>query len=299
MIAKIKLSNGVEMPAMGFGTYPMTGKTLYRAMLCALECGCTLFDTAHSYPNEGSMGEELNRIFGSTSFGRKDVFITSKIGDRLDHGMPMGYYFYNSSSCPNKDTRKAVFGQVEDSLRKLRTDYIDLLLIHWPYNDFLEEIWLAMEECYRQGKVRAIGVSNHKVRHLQRIEKVCSVAPMVDQMFVSPINTQSDVMEYCHSNGIVLESYSPLMFLHQPNAMSASEKFSELCEKYGRSSAQIVLRWNVQKRIIPIPKSANPDRIRKNYDVFDFSLTDEEISLLDGFNENWQYLPESIYCPGY
>lgn len=299
MIAQIKLSNGVEMPAMGFGTYPMTGKTLYKAMLCALESGCTLFDTAHSYPNEGSIGEELSRIFGSTSFERGDVFITSKIGDRLDHGMPMGYYFYNSSSCPDKNTRRVVFEQVEDSLRKLRTDYIDLLLIHWPYNDYLEEIWLAMEDCYRQGKVRAIGVSNHKVRHLQRIEKMCSVAPMVDQMFVSPINTQSDVMEYCHSNGIVLESYSPLMFLHRANAMSASEKFSELCEKYGRSPAQIVLRWNVQKRIIPIPKSANPDRIRKNYDVFDFSLTDEEMSLLDGFNENWQYLPESVYCPGY
>lgn len=299
MIPTIQLSNGVDMPVMGFGTYPMTGDVLYRSLLCALECGCTLFDTAHSYPNEGSIGEELARIFASSSFKREDVFLTSKIGDRLDHGMPMGYYFYDSASCPDKNTRAVVYGQVEDSLRKLRTDYIDLLLIHWPYNDCLEAIWLAMEELYRQGKVRAIGVSNHKVRHLQRIEKVCSIEPMVNQMFVSPINTQAKVMEYCRAKGIAVESYSPLMFLRQPNAMSASGEFAELCAKYGRSAAQIVLRWSVQKHIIPIPKSANPERIRKNYEVFDFALTDQEMSLLDSFNEDWQYLPESVYCPGY
>jgi len=299
MVPVIKLSNGVEMPAIGLGTYPLTGKILHNAMLCALECGCNLFDTAHSYPNEESFGKELSQIFNSTVFKRDDVFITSKIGDKLDQGMPLVYYFYNSSSCPNKNTRSVVFEQVDDSLRKLRTDYIDLLLIHWPYNDCLEEIWLAMEELYEQGKVRAIGVSNHQVRHLKRIEKVCKIKPMVNQMFICPLNTQPEIMEYCHTNGIVLESYSPLMMLHQSNSITASHEFAELCRKYDKSTAQVLLRWNIQKKVIPIPKSANPDRIRSNYNIFDFSLTEGEMSMLDSFNENFQYLPESVYCPGY
>ena len=213
MIPTIQLSNGVEMPVMGQGTYPMIGDVLYHAMLGALEHGCSLFDTAHSYPNEESIGDQLANIFRRTSYSRKDVFLTSKIGDMLDNGMPMGYYFYNSSSCFDKNHGKVVRMQVEDSLKKLRTDYVDLLLIHWPYNDCLEEIWIAMEDLYREGKTRAIGVSNHRIRHLERIMKVATVTPMVDQLYISPLNTQSDILLFCREYGIVPEAYSPVMFL--------------------------------------------------------------------------------------
>ena len=299
MIPGIKLSNGVMMPAIGQGTYPMTGEVLYRAMSCAIECGCTLIDTAHSYPNERSIGEGLHRIYASGAATRDKVFITSKIGDRLDRGMPMGYYFYNSSSCPNRDHRRSVFTQVEESLANLQTDYIDLLLIHWPYSDCLEEIWLAMEELYSRGTVRAIGVSNHRERHLQRIMKVASVAPMVNQMYISPLNTQTGMIDFCRSHDIVPQAYSPLMFLRGGAAFASAPGIRDICAKYGKSVQQIVLRWNLQRGAVPLPKSAGEAHIRANYDVFDFELQPAEMSLIESFNEDYQYLPESVYCPGY
>lgn len=299
MIPKLKLSNGVEMPAIGQGTYPMAGDTLYRAMLGALECGCTMFDTAHSYPNEESIGLQLDKIYRNTRFGRSDVFITSKIGDKLDNGMPMGYYFYNSPSCPCHDHRKSVFDQVADSLKKLRTDYIDLLLIHWPYNDCLEEIWGAMEELYARGTVRAIGVSNHRVRHLERIMRSASVRPMVNQIYTSPLNIQTETLEYCRGAHIAPQAYSPVMFLRKDCRIKTDAAIRAVCDKYGKSLTQIVLRWDVQRGVAPIPKSATPAHIRANYDIFDFELLPTEMELVDSFNEDFQYLPESVYCPGY
>lgn len=295
----IELSNGVLMPCMGQGTYPMEGKILYRALCGALECGCTLFDTAHSYPNEGSIGIELSKAMRHTGTERKKVFLTSKIGDSLDNGMPVGRYFYNSDSCVDRNHRRVVKMMVEESLRKLRTDYIDLLLIHWPYYDCLEEIWLSMEEIYKEGKARAIGVSNHQERHLERIKKISTVAPMVNQIYISPLNTQQKTLNYCSKNGIIAEAYSPLMFLRDDNGFVESEEILSICQKYSKSAAQIVLRWNFQKGIIPIPKASSPIHIRANYDIFDFSLTSEEMAFVDSFNEDYQYLPESIYCPGY
>lgn len=299
MIATIKLNNGIEMPVIGQGTYPMRGKEVGAAMLEALRCGCTLIDTAHSYPNESSIGQELNKIFRSGEFSRQDVFITSKIGDKLDHGMPMQYYFYNSASCPDHDHRRVVVRQVEDSMAKLKTDYIDLLLIHWPYYDCLEEIWDAMTDLYHKGVVRAIGVSNCKPRHLRRIQASSSIVPMVNQVYFSPRNIQSQTLEYCKPSGIAVEAYSPLMFLRGDKAFTESEILRQICSKYGKTAAQIVLRWNLQKGVIPIPKAASAAHIRANYDVFDFSLTTEEIEAIDSFNTDYQYLPESIYCPGY
>lgn len=268
-------------------------------MLEALRCGCRLIDTAHSYPNEESIGRELSRIFRGGEFSRKDVFLTSKIGDKLDHGMPMQYYFYNSDSCPDRDHRRVVLRQVKDSMSKLRTDYIDLLLIHWPYYDCLEEIWDAMTDLYKKGVVRAVGVSNCKPRHIRRIMASSDILPMVNQIYFSPRNTQAATLDYCRSLGIVVEAYSPLMFLRGDKDFSESDTVRTICEKYGKTPAQTVLRWNLQKGVVPIPKAASASHIRANYDVFDFELTSEEIEAIDRFNIDYQYLPESIYCPGY
>lgn len=297
----IKLSNGVDMPTIGFGTYPLQGEVLHKAMLSALESGCSLIDTAHSYPNEESIGEELHKIFRKTKYRREDIFLTSKIGDKLDStGMPIGYYFYNSDSCPNKNHREVVFKQLDESLERLRTDYIDLLLIHWPYYDCLEEIWGTFEDAYKQGKVRAIGVSNCRVRHIERIVKGgATVMPMVNQIYVSPLNTQNEMIEYANNHSIVIESYSPVMFLRSENSVTKSSGIRDICGKYGKSLAQVTLRWDLQRGIIPIPKSGTPSRVRENYDLFDFELTQEEMSFISSFNEDYQYLPESKYCPGY
>ncbi len=301
MEKSIKLSNGVDMPTIGFGTYPLHGEILRKAMLTALESGCNLIDTAHSYPNEDSIGAELRKIFKETSFKREDIFLTSKIGDNLDsRGMPIGYYFYNSDSCPNKNHKEVVFKQLDESLERLKTDYIDLLLIHWPYYDCLEEIWSAFEDAYKQGKVRAIGVSNCRVRHLERIVKGgATVMPMVNQIYVSPLNTQDGMIEYAKNHSIAIESYSPVMFLRSDNSVTKSPEIGKICSKYGKSLAQITLRWDLQRGVIPIPKSGTPSRVRDNYNIFDFELTQEEVAFINSFNEDYQYLPESRYCPGY
>ncbi len=299
MLPVAKLLNGVEIPVIGQGTYPMQGKALGAAMLEALRCGCKLIDTAHSYPNEDSIGYELHKIFRSGEFSRQDVFITSKIGDKLDHGMPMQYYFYNSDSCVDRNHRQVVCRQVEESMKKLRVEYIDLLLIHWPYYDCLEEIWDAMCELYRQGVVRAVGVSNCKARHIQRIQKSSDIVPMVNQLYFSPLNTQKEAVEYCQQLGIVCEAYSPLMFLRRKNELTDSAAFRAVCDRYGKSPAQVVLRWNIQKGVVPIPKAASSAHIRANYDVFDFNLAPSEMALINSFNCDHQYLVESLYCPGY
>lgn len=299
MIPNIKLHNGVEIPLIGQGTYPMAGNTLYNALKNALDCGCTLFDTAHSYPNEASIGEQFSKIFAAGKYKRNDVFIISKIGDRLDHGMPMGYYFYNSDSCPDKNHRRTVFRQVEDSLRNLRTDYVDLLLLHWPYTDCLEEIWQAMESIYKKGMARAIGVSNHRPRHIRRIMDVAEVTPMVNQIYFSPLNTQADTTGFCNEHDILCQAYSPLMFLRSESGIRSSDEIKSLCAKYNKSLNQIILRWDIQNGIVPIPKAASLKHIEENYDIFDFSLEEDEMNLISSFNVNFQYLPESVYCPGY
>lgn len=295
----VKLSNGIEMPHIGLGTYPLTGEKLHTALLAALDNGCRLIDTAHCYPNESSIGKALGDIFKDMPYRREDLFITSKIGDKLDNGMPIGYYFYNSNSCPNKNTREVINEQLNDSLVKLNTDYLDLLLIHWPYNDFLEEIWQVFEELYKLGKVRAIGVSNCRERHLDRISKIATVQPMINQLYISPLNTQNRMFDYCNAHNIVLEAYSPLMFIRQHNSITTSIEFHSLCKSLDKSAAQVVLRWNLQRGIIPIPKSGSPIRIRENYDLYDFELTTEQMAFIESFNEDYQYLPESRYCPGY
>lgn len=295
----VKLSNGIEMPNIGFGTYPLTGEKLHTALLAAFDNGCRLIDTAHCYPNEDSIGNALKCIFKDTFYKREDLFITSKIGDEIDNGMPVGYYFYNSNSCPDKNTWEVVNEQLNDSLVKLKTDYIDLLLIHWPYNDFLEEIWQVFEELYKAGKVRAIGVSNCRERHLERISKAATIQPMVNQLYVSPLNTQKKMLDYCHAHDIVLEAYSPLMFIRQHNSITASVEFASLCKSLHKSAAQVALRWNLQRGVIPIPKSGTPERIKENYDLYDFELTKEQMDFINSFNEDYQYLPESRYCPGY
>lgn len=288
------------MPQIGFGTYPLCGEKLKTALRTAFDCGCRLIDTAHSYPNEESIGECLNQIYKESGYRREQLFVTSKIGDKIDdRGVPVGYYFYNSDSCPNHNVKEVVYKQVGESLKKLQTNYIDLLLIHWPYNDCLEEIWLTFEELYRQGVVKSIGVSNCKIRHMERIKKVASVMPMVNQLYVSPLNIQSKTLDYCNKNNIVLESYSPLMFINSLNPVTASVEIKKMCKELNKTLAQVVLRWNIQRGVIPIPKSGTPFRIQQNYDIFDFELTSAQMKFIDSFNEDYQYLSESKFCPGY
>lgn len=294
---KITLNNGFTLPSLGFGTYPMCGEVLTKALLSAIEAGYRLFDTAHAYPNEESLGKSLEIVFQEKGLKRKDVFLTTKIGENLDRGIPDGRLFYRTSENV-KDIDKIVRTQFQDSLDKLRTDYVDLLLIHWPFPDTFVEIWKSLECLYREGKVKAIGVSNCRERHLLKILEISNIVPMVNQVEISPLNTRKELIRFCCKHQIILEIYSPLMCLRKREFIT-HPVMTQLVAKYGKNAAQIVLRWLVQQGLLPIPKSADLERQKQNTDIFDFQLAQEEMDLLDSLNKDYQYLPESVYCPGY
>lgn len=293
----LKLYNGVEIPPIGMGTFPLQGNKMIIAVDAALGCGYRAFDTAYGYANDDSLGDALQKAMPKYGLLRKDVFVTTKIGDRLNHGAPTGSYFYNSPSCTERDVKKIVMEQIDSALRHLRSDYLDLLLIHYPYPDIHLEIWNYLEDAYREGKVRAVGVSNYRERHLKQLLEYSSLKPMVNQFEHHPLNTKKQVVEFCRAAGIQAEAYSPLLVM-SPDFIN-SKIFSELAHKYGKSIPQIILRWDLQLGIIPIPKSGNPLRLKENISVFDFELTIAEMSMIDALNKDFKLLPESVYCPGY
>lgn len=302
----LQLNNGVYIPHIGFGTYPLKGEVLSEAVYYAYLCGYRLFDTADNYYNEEDLGQALEKLYDRTSAKRDELFLSTKISDELytpgtlGGGTNKGKYFWKSSPVMQNAgaVKKIVQEKVNNSLKCLRTDYVDLLLMHWPYPDYLEEIWYEMEQIYKEGKVRAIGVCNCFVRHLTKLIESCSVMPMVNQIECSPINTKENIVSYCKERNIRIMIYSPLMNLKLNTSDSYKLLLSKLSKKYNKSDAQIVLRFDIQRGLIPIPKSSHKSRIENNIDISDFNLTEEEMQNLMFCNANVKYMPESRYCPG-
>jgi diketogulonate reductase-like aldo/keto reductase len=291
------LSNGVEMPSIGMGTYPLQGEAMAKAAVAATKCGYRAFDTAHAYGNEVSVGNALQEVYRVNGLKRADVFITSKIGEDHDHGIPDGKLFYASTPNEQKDIKSIVSIQLNETLKDLRTDYLDLLLIHWPHPDYFVEVWKALEDEYHAGKVRAIGVSNCRKRHLKKLIDTSSICPMVNQFELHPLNTRKELIAYCKQLGIQVEAYSPLLVMNRK--LIESFILKSLSQKYNKSIPQIILRWDIQQGVIPIPKSGNPVRLQQNINIFDFELTDDDMKRIDSLNENYKGLVESTYCPGY
>ncbi|MFU2204622.1 aldo/keto reductase [Streptococcus hyovaginalis] len=257
------LSNGVTIPKLGFGTWQIPdGDEAYQAVSHALKVGYTHIDTAQAYKNEASVG----RAIADSGVARKDIFLTTKV--------------WNSNH--SYDLAKA---SIEESLQKLGVDYIDLLLIHWPNpkafrDNWMEanaETWRAMEEFYEAGKVRAIGVSNFMQHHLEALFETAKVKPMVNQILLAPGCPQDELVAFCRQEDILLEAYSPL----GTGAIFKNELANELADKYGKSVAQIALRWSLQKEFLPLPKSVTPKKITSNLDIFDFVISDEDEDKLD------------------
>lgn len=295
-----ELCNGVKIPCIGLGTASLSPLNMELSIEAAFSNGCTLIDTGNAYKSESYIGKAIQNLNKKGVLKREDLFLSSKVGDKLNEkSRPIGYYFYNSPSTPCHDTKKVVYEQVEQSLKKLDTDYIDLMLIHWPYYDVLNNIWKSLEELYEQKVLRAIGVSNCKKRHLERIMRNANYAPMVNQFNISPINTCYEDYDFCNKNNIVMEAYSPLFTLKSPFKGKYAGELDKISSLYNKTEAQIILRWFYQKGIIPIPKSSNPSRIKENLDIFDFVLKDSDVQCMDSFNEDYNYLVESIFCPGY
>lgn len=259
----IKLRNDVVIPSVGFGTWQVNdGDEAYNSVLCALQNGYTHIDTAAAYGNEESVGKAIK----DSGIARDKLFITTKLWNDV-----RGY----------EDTINAF----NESLNKLGLDYIDLYLIHWPnpvkyranYIEMNRESYRAMEDLYKQGKIRAIGVSNFLVHHLDELLETATIVPHVNQIRLFPGLRQDEVIAYCKEKGIAIEAYSPF----GTGKIFEVKELQELANKYNKSIAQICVRYSLDKGYIPLPKSVTPSRIKSNIEVFDFKLDKEDIKLLD------------------
>ena len=259
---KTKLSNGIYIPSVGFGTWQTPdGETAVSAVKAALDAGYRHIDTAAIYRNEESVGVAIKE----SGIDRSEIFVTSKVWNK----------------CRGYDNTMSAF---ERSLGKLGLDYLDLYLIHWPasqsrFDDWKElnlGTWKAMIDLYKEGRIKAIGVSNFLPHHLEPLMD-SEIIPMVDQIEFHPGYMQSETVEFCKNNGISVEAWSPL----GTGKMLSNETLSAVASKYGRSVAQICIRWCLQNGPIPLPKSVTPSRIEENLKVFDFEISDDDMSLIN------------------
>lgn len=257
-MVNLRLYNGVEIPRIGLGTWQSRGTEAAAAVSTGLQAGYRLIDTAAAYGNEAGVGEGIRQ----SGVPRQDVFLTSKLRN-ASHGY------------------QATLDAFEASIQKLGVTYLDLYLIHWPnpiqyrttWREAMIGTWKAFEKLYQDGRIRAIGVSNFLPHHMEILRQECEIVPMVNQLRLCPGITQPEVVDYCIQHNIVVEAYSPFgtgMIFKVP-------QMQVIARKYQKSVGQVVLRWCLQMGWVPLPKSANPNRIRENLDVFDFELDELDL----------------------
>lgn len=259
----IRLNNGVEIPREALGVFKVPDAETAPCVRCALEAGYRHIDTAAVYGNERGVGQGIR----DSGVPRSDIFLTTKLW--------------------NDDMRKNRVRQAfEESLEKLGTDYVDLYLIHWPVAGAFERSWRELEALYREGRVRAIGVSNFHRNHLEALMRVAKVTPAVNQIELHPLLTQKPLSAYCRGLGIEIEAYRPLGGTGEYNLV-ANPDISAIAEKYGRSSAQILIRWSLQNGNIVLAKSTHRERILQNAQVYDFEIAQEDMAALDALNRDF------------
>jgi 2,5-diketo-D-gluconate reductase A len=268
-IPDITLNNGQRIPQFGFGVFLVPPAETTGAVTSALEAGYRHVDTAQAYGNEAEVGAAISQ-FG---VDRADVFVTTKLR--------------NAAHRPD-DARAAFDG----SLKALGFDYVDLFLIHWPlptrYDGDFVSTWQTLEEFYRDGRARSIGVSNFQPHHLRRIHQECEITPAVDQIEVHPYLTQDDVRGFCAEHQITVEAWSPIA---RGNALG-DPTIDDIARRYGKTPAQVILRWHIERGDIVFPKSVTPARIRENIDIFDFELTGEDVEAISALNRNERTGPD-------
>ncbi len=258
-----QLYNGVRIPCVGLGTWQSPDDTAKNAVLSALSLGYRLIDTAAAYGNERGVGAGI----AQSGLAREEIFVTSKLRNAA-HGY------------------KATLEAFEGTMERLGLEYLDLYLIHWPnpvqFRTHWEEstagTWAAFEELYQAGKIRAIGISNFMPHHIETLRKTATVKPMVNQLKLCPGITQPQTVKYCKEHGILVEAYSPF----GTGTVFGNETIKTLAAKYGKSIGQICLKWSLQMGFLPLPKSANPMRIKENSEIFDFELTQEDMDRIAG-----------------
>jgi len=269
VIPQITLNNGQQIPQFGFGVFLVPPAETTAAVSSALEAGYRHIDTAEMYGNEAEVGAAIRK----SGLDRADVFITTKLNN--------GYH--------RPDDARVAF---DNSLTALGVDYVDLFLIHWPlptrYGGDFVSTWQTLEEFYRDGRARSIGVSNFQPHHLRRIHQECEITPALDQIEVNPYLTQDDVRGFCAEHQIAIEAWSPLA---RGNALD-DPTVDDIARRYGKTPAQVILRWHIERGDIVFPKSVTPARIRENFDIFDFELTGEDVEAITALNRNQRTGPD-------
>lgn len=258
----VTLNNGVHMPKLGFGVWQVPNEEATPAVEKAIEVGYRLIDTATVYQNETGVGKAI----ANSQVPREELFITTKLWN-ADHGYEKALKAF------------------EESIERLGLDYVDLYLIHWPCPDFglYIETYKALEKLYKDGRVKAIGVSNFNIEHLEKIFAECEVVPVVNQVECHPYLQQKELKEFCAKHNIYIEAYSPLM---NGRDVLNDEVITNIAEKHNKTAAQVILRWHLQNNTIVIPKSVTPSRIEENFNVFDFKLTDEDMEKISTLDRN-------------
>jgi 2,5-diketo-D-gluconate reductase A len=268
-VPQITLNNGRSIPQLGFGVFQIEPKDTAEAVSTALRAGYRHIDTAEMYGNEREVGEAVAK----SGLDRADIFVTSKLS--------------NDAHLP-EDARLAF----ELSLQELGFDYVDLFLIHWPlptrYDGDFVSTWKALEEFYRDGRARSIGVSNFQPHHLRRLHENTEVPPAVNQIEVHPFLTQDEVRGFCAEHGIAVEAWSPIgqgLELDDPTIVS-------IAQRAGKTPAQVILRWHIQRGDIIFPKSVTPSRVKENFDIFDFELADGDVAEISALNKDQRTGPD-------
>lgn len=262
------LNNGVRMPWLGFGVWQIEDpEELDSAVKAAIRAGYAGIDTADIYGNEEGVGKAVRE----SGVLRESLFITTKL--------------WNSAQSQGYEATLTAF---ETSRKRLGLEYLDLFMIHWPVRDKYVESWKAIVKLYRDGLIRAAGVSNFNVHHIEDIVDATGVVPAVDQVELHPLLSQKPLIEYCKGNGIQVEAYSPLANGH----LGEIAGLSGIAAKYGKTTAQVVLRWDLENGIVVIPKSVHETRIVENAGIFDFELAKDDIAAIDGLNQNLRFLPD-------
>lgn len=256
----VTLSNGVKMPILGYGVYQVTKEECERCVLDALKAGYRSIDTAQSYYNE----EEVGNAIEKSGIPRAEIFLTTKVW--------IENYGY-------KEAKASVL----ESMKKLKTDYLDLCLLHQPFADYYGA-WHALEELYEEGKIKAIGISNFYPDRMIDISSFARIRPMINQVEVHPYNQQIEAKKYMDKYGVQIEAWAP--FGEGRGGLFQDETLVDIGAKYGKSTAQIMLRWNIQRGVVVIPKSTHYERMVENLNVFDFVISDADMSAITAIDKN-------------
>lgn len=264
------LHNGVKMPWFGIGVFKVEeGPELVHAVKTAIAHGYRSVDTAAIYGNEEGVGQGIREGIKEAGISRDELFVTSKVWNA-----DLGY--------------ESTIAAYEASLNKLGLEYLDLYLIHWPVEGKFKDAWRALETLYTEGRVKAIGVSNFQIHHLEELMKDAEIKPMINQVEYHPRLTQRELQSFCQENGIQLEAWSPLM----QGQLLDHEVLKDIAGKYHKSVAQVILRWDLQNGVVTIPKSTKEHRIVENAAVCDFELTQEDMERINGLNQNLRVGPD-------